>query len=66
MPIINALVESSGFLKSNGEARRAIGENSISLNKAKVNLDTIITINDLIDDKYLLFQRGKKNYFIVL
>ena len=66
MPIISALVESSGFLKSNGEARRAIGENSISLNKAKVDLDTIITNDDLIDDKYLLLQRGKKNYFIIL
>ena len=66
LPIINALVESSGFLKSNGEARRAIGENSISLNKAKVDLDTIITKDDLIDDKYLLLQRGKKNYFIIL
>ena len=66
MPIINALVESSGFLKSNGEARRAIGENSISLNKAKVDLDTTITKDDLIDDKYLLLQRGKKNYFIIL
>lgn len=66
LPIINALVESSGFLKSNGEARRAIGENSISLNKAKVDLDTVITKDDLIDDKYLLLQRGKKNYFIIL
>jgi tyrosyl-tRNA synthetase len=66
MPIINALVESSGFLKSNGEARRAIGENSISLNKAKVNIDTIITKDDLIDDKYLLLQKGKKNYFLII
>tara|TARA_B110001454_G_C12717978_1_gene433414 strand:- start:817 stop:2097 length:1281 start_codon:yes stop_codon:yes gene_type:complete len=66
LPIITALVESSGFLKSNGEARRALAENSISLNKSKVNLETIISNNDLIDGKYLLLQRGKKNYFVIL
>ena len=66
IPIIDALVEKSGFLKSNGEARRAINENSISLNKSKVKLDTIINIKDLIDGKYLLLQRGKKNYFVIL
>ena len=64
--IIDALVEKSGFLKSNGEARRAINENSISLNKSKVKLDTIINTKDLIDGKYLLLQRGKKNYFVIL
>jgi tyrosyl-tRNA synthetase len=66
IPVIDALVEKSGFLKSNGEARRAINENSISLNKSKVKLDTIINTKDLIDGKYLLLQRGKKNYFVIL
>ena len=66
IPIIDVLVEKSGFLKSNGEARRAINENSISLNKSKVKLDTIINTKDLIDGKYLLLQRGKKNYFVIL
>ena len=66
IPIIDALVEKSGFLKSNGEARRAINENSISLNKSKVKFDTIINTKDLIDGKYLLLQRGKKNYFVIL
>ena len=66
IPIIDALVEKSGFLNSNGEARRAINENSISLNKSKVKLDTIINTKDLIDGKYLLLQRGKKNYFVIL
>ena len=66
IPIIDALVEKSCFLKSNGEARRAINENSISLNKSKVKLDTIINTKDLIDGKYLLLQRGKKNYFVIL
>jgi len=43
-----------GFLKSNGEVRRALSENSISVNKEKVNEDFVITKNDLIADKFVL------------
>ena len=63
--IIDALVSTTGFLKSNGEARRALSENSISVNKKKSNLNTIITKKDVIAEKYILLQRGKKNYFIM-
>ena len=65
LSIIDALVEKSGFLKSNGEARRAIKENSISLNKQKVGMDKIINDKDLIARQYFLLQRGKKNYFVI-
>lgn len=54
-----------GFLKSNGEVRRALSENSISVNKEKVNEDFVITPNDLIADKFVLLQRGKKSYFLL-
>ena len=63
--IIDALVEKGGFLKSNGEARRALNENSISLNKVKVGADKLIGKEDLIAGQYLLLQRGKKNYFVI-
>jgi len=63
--IIGALAEKSGFLKSNGEARRALKENSISVNKEKVKEDYSITSKDLINNKFVLLQRGKKNYFIL-
>ena len=63
--IINALNEKSGFLKSNGEARRALKENSISINKDKISEDYQLSINDLISNKYILLQRGKKNYFLL-
>jgi tyrosyl-tRNA synthetase len=65
MSIVDALVEKGGFLKSNGEARRALKENSISLNKEKVDQDKIIDEKDLIAGQYLLLQRGKKNYFVI-
>ncbi|NVO58756.1 tyrosine--tRNA ligase, partial [Rhodobacteraceae bacterium B1Z28] len=52
-------------LKSNGEARRALKENSISVNKEKVKDDYQITTADLINNKFVLLQRGKKNYFVL-
>ncbi|MGS2762693.1 tyrosine--tRNA ligase [Sinomicrobium sp. M5D2P9] len=66
LDIIGALSEKSGFLKSNGEARRALKENSISVNKEKVNEGYTITNKDLINDKFVLLQRGKKNYFVLV
>jgi tyrosyl-tRNA synthetase len=65
LDIVAALAEKGGFLKSNGEARRALKENSISVNKEKVMEDYIITSNDLINNKFVLLQRGKKNYFVL-
>jgi tyrosyl-tRNA synthetase len=59
------LAEKTGFLKSNGEARRALKENSISVNKEKVGEDYKISKLDLINNKFVLLQRGKKNYFVI-
>ena len=63
--IVDALNEKSGFLKSNGEARRALKENSISVNKEKVKDDFSLGTKDLIADKFVLLQRGKRNYFLL-
>ena len=65
LDIIAALAEQGGFLKSNGEARRALKENSISVNKEKVKDGYKITRADLINNKFILLQRGKKNYFVL-
>ncbi|WP_457617021.1 tyrosine--tRNA ligase [Lutibacter sp.] len=64
LEIVPAFAE-NGFLKSNGEVRRALKENSISVNKEKVKDDFIITTKDLIADKFVLLQRGKKSYFLL-
>lgn len=64
--MLDALAGSTGFLNSNGEARRALKENSISVNKEKVNEAKTITKEDLICDRYILLQRGKKNYFLLI
>jgi tyrosyl-tRNA synthetase len=66
LDMIGALAAKTGFLSSNGEARRELKQNSISVNKEKVKEDYLITETDLINDKYVLLQRGKKNYFILV
>ncbi|KFC20479.1 tyrosine--tRNA ligase [Chryseobacterium sp. FH1] len=63
--IIDLISEKTGFLKSKGEAKRELAGNSISINKTKVGEDYSVSENDLIDGKFLLIQKGKKNYFIV-
>ncbi len=64
--LLDLLAGRSGFLASNGEARRALKENSISINKTKINEAHDPAVSDLIKDKYMLLQRGKKNYFLVI
>ena len=66
LSITDALATETGFLKSNGEARRALKENSISVNKEKVTEAKHITSSDLICGNYVLLQRGKKNYFLLV
>ena len=63
--IIDALVSKSGFLKSNGEARRELKANSISVNKEKVNDQFELKNKDLINQKYVLLGKGKKTNFIL-
>ncbi|MCF2874582.1 MULTISPECIES: tyrosine--tRNA ligase [unclassified Tenacibaculum] len=65
LSMIDALAGKTSFLKSNGDARRALKENAVSVNKEKVKDDYVITANDLIADKYVLLQRGKKSYFLL-
>ena len=66
LSIVDVLSDISGFLKSKGEARRALKENSISVNKEKIKDDYVIETKDLINGKYILLQRGKKNYFLLI
>tara|TARA_B100000780_G_C21086581_1_gene437777 strand:- start:237 stop:1508 length:1272 start_codon:yes stop_codon:yes gene_type:complete len=63
--IIDLLVAKSGFLSSNGEARRDLKANSISVNKEKVTEGYELAEADLIDGQFILLQKGKKNYFLL-
>ncbi len=65
LDMIAALSAETNFLASNGEARRALKENSVAVNKDKVGEDYTITTEDLINDKYVVINRGKKKTFII-
>ena len=65
LDMIGALAAKTNFLNSNSDARRALKENAVSVNKEKVKEDFLITSNDLIANKYVLIQRGKKSYFLL-
>lgn len=65
LDIVAALAGDTQFLASNGDARRALKENAISVNKEKVTGDKVITAADLLNDRYVLLQKGKKNYYVL-
>ncbi|MDC1009872.1 tyrosine--tRNA ligase [Flavobacteriaceae bacterium] len=64
--IENLLSLETNFLKSMSDARRSIKENSISVNKNKIKETYKISKSDLINNKYVLLQRGRKNYHLVI
>ena len=66
IPIVDALSDVTNFLNSKSEARRALNENSISVNKKKVKMDKIIDKNDIFSNTFILLQRGKYNYFLII
>ena len=66
IPIVDLLADKTSIMSSKGEARRALKSNAISLNKEKVtDQELIVNAEYLIDDKFILLQSGKKNYFLL-
>ncbi|MBQ6754286.1 MAG: tyrosine--tRNA ligase [Bacteroidales bacterium] len=64
--IIDLLAEKTQVLASKGEVRRALKENSLSINKEKIKEDYIANSSCLLNNKYILVQKGKKNYYIIV
>jgi tyrosyl-tRNA synthetase len=63
--IVDFLSEKTGIFPSKSEARRSLKENAISVNKEKVRESSQISAQNLLNNKYVLIQKGKKNYYIV-
>ncbi len=64
--IVDALSGKTGFLPSNSEAKRELKANAVALNKQKVDESYIVTTGDLINNKYCLLSKGKKNNYILI
>ena len=63
--IVDFLAESTSIFNSKGEARRMLKDNGVSINKEKVKDDFMLGEKDLLNGKYILVQKGKKNYYLV-
>ena len=63
--IIDLLAQKTQVFASNGEARRMLQSNAVSINKLKVGADKIVATEDLLNGTYILVQKGKKNYFLL-
>lgn len=64
--IVDFLSEKTQIFKSKGEARRALQGGGISINKAKAQENTLVSRADLLNEKYILAQKGKKDYSLVI
>lgn len=63
--ILDFLSQMTGIFKSNGEARRMLKDKAVLINKQKIDENYKPGTQDLLNDKYILVQKGKKNYFLV-
>ena len=63
--IIDFLAETTDIFGSKGEARRMLKDNGVAVNKSKVKDDYSITTNDLINEKFIIIQKGKKHYYLI-
>ena len=64
--ILDIVAEKTKIFTSKGEARRMIQSNGVSINKEKIIEDVQLSENDLLNGKYILAQKGKKNYFLII
>jgi tyrosyl-tRNA synthetase len=64
--IVTLLAEETDIFASKGEARRMLKDNGVSVNKTKVTDASVISSKELINNQYLLVQKGKKNYYVII
>ena len=65
--LVQLVAEAAPIFPSRGEARKMIQAGGFSLNKEKITDEkTVISRNHLLNQKYLLLQKGKKQYFLIV
>jgi tyrosyl-tRNA synthetase len=65
--LVNLVTEHSSVFPSKGEARKMIQAGGVSLNKEKITDEKVLlTTSYLLNQKYLLLQKGKKQYFLIV
>ena len=64
--ILDIMAEKTKIFSSKGEARRMVKSNAVSINKEKITDEFSLSKNNLVSNKYILIQKGKKNYFLII
>ena len=64
--LLDFLANTTSVFQSKSEARRMIKSNAVSINKDKISEDFKLSERLLINEKYILIQKGKKNYFLII
>ncbi len=65
IPVVEFLTDFTTIFSSKGEARRMLKDKGLSINKQKVTEEYVVGLTDLLQETYILVQKGKKNYFLV-
>jgi len=65
IPAIDLLAVNTQVFPSKGEARKMLQANGVAINKSKIDEQKVLSVGDLINNQYLLVQKGKKNYFLI-
>jgi tyrosyl-tRNA synthetase len=64
--IVDLIAEKTNIFSSKGEARKMIQSNGFSMNKSKItDVNFTVNANNLLHSKYIIFQKGKKNYYLL-
>jgi tyrosyl-tRNA synthetase len=67
VPLADLLTDHTGIFTSRGEYRRLVSGGGLSINREKVaDPDTVLGTKELINSKYILIQKGKKNYYLIV
>ena len=66
IPILDVICADTALFASRGEAKKLMAAGGVSLNKTKVDADYQVQLSDLLADGYLLAQKGKKNYALIV
>lgn len=66
IPVADFLAVHTQIFPSKGEARRMMKDGGVSINKNRINEETILNTSFLLQGRYILVQKGKKNYYLVI
>lgn len=64
--VIDMLATQTPIFPSKNESRKMINGGGVSINRTKVDVNKTITVEDLINDEFIVAQKGKKSYFLII